>query len=349
MNKVMKMLPLSVLALGLATVGCGDGNDTIYIYTAHEQNRIDLFQSELNKQFPNYKIEVVSIGTDALFGELKANGTATQCDIFVGIEITNAEGLLLSNPNLFADLSDYDTSNYLDEVLEYQHDVTLEDGTVRKGHKKYHIQDREAGCILYSKSKLQALGLEVPTSYQDLLDSKYRGMITMPKTSKGTGYYFYNGYVSEHGKDNAISYFKQLKTSGNIYSFTGSEEASNLVGGTVAVALGMHFYSQTLVNKNSDLGITYFPEGSPNTYYTMGMINGREKNEKIKEVYDYFYSHVNYLDNAKMVPEKIYKDNPNPIEIANWEFPDKYTQMNGLLDYNYKKGLLDTWNSQIPA
>lgn len=348
MNKKLKLIPLALL--GVSTLAaCGSKDETIYIYTAHEQNRIDLFQSELNKKFPDYKIEVVSIGTDALFGELNANGTNTKCDIFVGIEITNAEGLLLSNPNLFADLSDYDTSNYLDEVLEYQKEVTLADGTKRAGHKKYHIQDREAGCILYSKSKLASLGLSVPTSYADLLDSKYNGMITMPKTSKGTGYYFYNGYVSAHSKDEAISYFKQLKTSGNIYNFTGSEEASNLVGGTVAVALGMHFYSQTLVNKNDDLGITYFAEGSPNTYYTMGMINGRQENAKVKEVYDYFYSHVNYLDNAKMVPEKIYKNNTNPVDIANWEYPDKYTEMNGLLDYNYKKGLLDTWNKEIPA
>lgn len=348
MNKLLKVLPLTMLSMSFLS-SCGGGEEKIYIFTAHEQNRIDLFQSELNKQFPNYKIEVVSIGTDALFGELKANGTNTQCDIFVGIEITNAEGLLLSNPNLFADLSDYDTSNYLDEVLEYQRDVTLADGTVRKGHKKYHIQDREAGCIFYSKSKLQSLGLDVPTSYQDLLDTRYKAMITMPKTSKGTGYYFYNGYVSEHGKENAIDYFKALKTGGNIYSFTGSEEASNLVGSTVAVALGMHFYSAQLANKNSDLGITYFDEGSPNTYYTMGMINGKQNKAHVKEVYDYFYNHVNYLDNANMVPEKIYKSNPNPIGIANWEYPDKYTQMNGLLDYNYKKGLLDTWNAEIPA
>lgn len=348
MNKKLKLIPLALLGVS-ALAGCGNGDETIYIYTAHEQNRIDLFQSELNKKFPDYKIEVVSIGTDALFGELDANGANSQCDIFVGIEITNAEGLLLKNPDIFADLSDYDTSCYLDEVLAYQNDYTLADGTVRKGHKKYHIQDREAGCILYSKSKLQSLGLSVPTSYNDLLDAKYKGMITMPKTSKGTGYYFYNGYVSEHGKDAAIDYFKQLKTSGNIYSFTGSEEASNLVGGTVAVALGMHFYSQTLVNKNDDLGITYFAEGSPNTYYTMGMLNGREKNEKIKEVYDYFYSYVNYLDNAKMVPEKIYKNNTNKVEIANWEYPNKYTDMHGLLDYNYKKDLLDTWGREIPA
>ena len=67
MNKIMKVLPLMVLSTSFLT-GCGGGDETIYIYTAHEQNRIDLFQSELNKQFPNYKIEIVSIGTDALFG-----------------------------------------------------------------------------------------------------------------------------------------------------------------------------------------------------------------------------------------------------------------------------------------
>ena len=140
--------------------------------------------------------------------ELQASGTRTQCDIFVGIEITNAEILLKDNKDLFADLSDYDTSNYVDEVLAYQNDVTLADGSTRKGHKKFHIQDKEAGCIVYSKS---LVGDEVPTSYNDLLNPKYKGKIIMPNPkSSGTGYYFYNGMASLVGKDAALTYFTSL-------------------------------------------------------------------------------------------------------------------------------------------
>ena len=149
MNKNLKLIPLTLLGVS-CLAGCNK-SDTIFIFTAHEENRIEQFNKELKEHFPKYDIQVVSKTTGALMSELQAQGKNTECDIFVGIEITNAEILLQENPDLFADLSDYDTSNYVDEVLEYQKDITLPefvqgknpDGTdkiraqtVRKGHKK---------------------------------------------------------------------------------------------------------------------------------------------------------------------------------------------------------------------
>ena len=117
MNKFKCLIPASLFAASLLT-GCGGGKKTIYIFTAHEENRIQLYNKELKEHFPDYNKfqREIKSGLD-LMSELQANGTRSQCDIFVGIEITNAEILLQGNENLFADLSDYDTSNYVDEVL----------------------------------------------------------------------------------------------------------------------------------------------------------------------------------------------------------------------------------------
>ncbi len=344
MNKVLKLLPFAALAV-TALVGCNK-KQTIFIFTAHEDNRIQLFNRELKSKFPNYDIKVVSKTTGALMSELQAQGTRTTCDIFVGIEITNAEILLKGNENLFADLSDYDTSHYVDEVLEYQKDIILADGTVRKGHKKYHIQDKEAGCIVYSKS---LVGDNIPTSYDDLLDSRYKNSIIMPnpKTS-GTGYYFYNGLASIYGKDSALSYFNNLDANIKEWSSSGSGPVKGVDKKEIAVGLGMHFQAVEYANRNSDIGITYFSEGSPYTLYTMGMINGKQNNSAVKEVYDYFFSYVNYLDNSQIVPETIYKSEyALTPTVENWKSPSDYgvdyTNMKNLLDPNYKNELLDAW------
>lgn len=344
MNKLIKVMPLAFFALP-SLIGCKNSK-TIFIFTAHEENRIQLFNKELKSKFPNYNIQVVSKTTGALMSELQAQGTRTQADIFVGIEITNAEILLQGNENLFADLSDYDTSHYVDEVLEYQKDVTLSDGTIRKGHKKYHIQDKEAGCIVYSKS---LVGDNVPTSYEDLLDSRFKGSIIMPNPkSSGTGYYFYNGLASLNGKEAALSYFNSLNANVKEWSSSGSGPVKGVDKKEIAVGLGMHFQAVEYANKNSDIGITYFAEGSPYTLYTMGMINGKEKNPAVKEVYDYFFSYVNYLDNSQIVPETIYKaEFALKPTVENWKSPNDYgvdyTAMKNLLDPNYKNELLDAW------
>ncbi|MBO7615257.1 MAG: extracellular solute-binding protein [Bacilli bacterium] len=344
MNKKLKLIPLALLGVSAMT-GC-NANDTIYIYTAHEDNRIAQFNKELKEKFPEYNIEIVSKTTGQLMAELESSGTSTDCDIFVGIEITNAEILLKKNADLFADLSDYDTSHYVDEVLEYQKDITLADGSVRKGHKKYHIQDKEAGCIVYSKS---LCGDNVPTSYNDLLDAKYQGKIIMPnpKTS-GTGYYFYNGLASLNGKDAALNYFNSLNANIKEWSASGSGPVKGVDKKEIAVGLGMHFQAVEYANKNDDIGITYFTEGSPYTLYTMGMINGKEKNAKVKEVYDYFFNYVNYLDNCNIVPETIYKKEfAKAVTVENWKSPSDYgvdyTAMKNLLDPDYKNELLDAW------
>ena len=344
MNKIRYLLPASLLAV-TALTGCAS-KPTVYIFTAHEENRIQLYNKELKEHFPNYNIQVVSKTTGNLMAELQAQGTRTQCDIFVGIEITNAEILLKGNENLFADLSDYDTSHFVDEVLEYQKDVTLADGTVRKGHKKYHIQDKEAGCIVYSKS---LVGENVPTSYQDLLDARFKGSIIMPNPkSSGTGYYFYNGLASLNGKDAALSYFNSLNTNIKEWSASGSGPVKGVDKKEISVGLGMHFQAVEYANKNSDIGITYFEEGSPYTLYTMGMINGKQTRAEVKEVYDYFFNCVNYLDNSQIVPETIYKAGfAKPVTVENWKSPSDYgkdyTAMKNLLDPNYKSELLDAW------
>ena len=344
MNKIRLLIPASLLAITSLT-GCNN-KSVVYIYTAHEENRIQLYNKELKQKFPNYNIQVVSKTTGDLMSGLQADGNKTQCDIFVGIEITNAEILLKNNPDLFADLSDYDTSHYVDEVLEYQKDQILADGSTRKGHKKYHIQDKEAGCIVYSKSKC---GDNVPTSYDDLLDAKYKNAIIMPNPkSSGTGYYFYNGLASLNGKEAALNYFKELDKNVKEWSSSGSGPVKGVDRQEIAVGLGMHFQAVEYANKNSDIGITYFKEGSPYTLYTMGMINGKQDKPEVKEVYDYFFNYVNYLDNSQIVPETIYKPEfAKKVTVENWKSPSDYgvdyTAMKNLLDPDYKQELLDAW------
>ena len=343
MNKLLRVIPLAAVAAGILA-GCGAGNDeTIYIYTPHESNRIELFKTELKEHFPDYKIEVIYQETGTIKSKLEADGKDISCDILVGIEITNAEIILNQNKDIFADLSSYDTSIYVDEVLEYQHDVTLADGTVRPGHKKYHIQDKEAGCIMINTKVLQEKHLAEPESYADLLKPEYKNLIVMPNpNSSGTGYYFYNGYASVHGVEEAKTYFKALAGNVKEFSSSGSGPTRGVTSGEIAIGLGMHFQAREAANKNPDIKIKWFDEGSPYSLYTMAMINGRETKKGVKEVYDYFYSHVNYLDNSKIVPETIYK-NPLPPEVPNWVTPSKYTPMKGLLDPQYKKDLLDAW------
>ena len=93
--------------------------DRVVIYTAAEDERIAYLQEALDKQFPDTEIVIQSLGTGQLLSRLQAEGSQTDCDIFYDLEVVNAEIILNANPELFADLSDYDFSVYDASVTGY--------------------------------------------------------------------------------------------------------------------------------------------------------------------------------------------------------------------------------------
>ena len=288
----------------------------------------------LKEQFPDKNIVVQYLDTGTLMSRLQSEGTGTDCDIAVGIEASNAEILLESNPGIFADLSDYDTSHYLDDVLTYQ-----------SRHHYYHIFDKEAGCIIVNTKVLSEKGLSEPTSFKDLLKDEYKGLIEMPnpKTS-GTGYYFYNGLVSEWGETEALNYFDSLAPSIKEFTASGSGPVKALNRDEIAIGLGMTFQAALYANENDNLKIIYFDEGSPYTLYTETIVSGKEKNSDVKEVYDYLYNTFTPLDKALYDPETIYKPEYQPVcEIPNYPTNITYMNMNGIFDPDYKSNLLDKW------
>ena len=335
MKKRNIFVTLAVLA-GLSELGltsCASSGN-IVIYSSLEDYRIARLETELKAKFPSKSIVVQYLDTGTLMSRLQSEGTFSDCDIQYGIEATNAEKLIENNSKLFADLSSYDTSHYLDNLLVYQ-----------QRHHLYHIMDKEAGSIILNTKVLKDKGLAEPTSFADLLDAKYKGLIEMPnpKTS-GTGYYWFNGLASTWGEEKAISYFDSL--SANIKEFTtsGSGPVKALNRDEVAVGLGMTFQAALYANENSNLKITYFEEGSPFTLYTQGIINGKEKKDGVKEVYDYLFDTFTPLDKALFCPETIYKPDYQPAsQIPNYPTNVKYMNMKGLFDPDYKTALLDKW------
>jgi len=333
-NKLVVTLPLLLISCTLS--GCGNDNQ-IVIFTSLEDYRITQLEADLKKNLPNQNVVVQYLDTGTLVSRLQSEGTSSDCDIALGVEATNMEKLISGNSALFADLSSYDSSHYLDELLQYP--------SYLAGKPVYHIFDKEAGSIILNTKVLADHGLTAPTSFADLLDSKYKGLIEMPnpKTS-GTGYYFLNGLVSSWGEEKALAYFDSLSSNIKEFTTSGSGPVKALNRDEIAIGLGMTFQAALYANENSNLKITYFEEGSPYTLYTMGVVNGKFNKNGVKEVYDYIYNTFTYDDKAKFCPETIYKPAFQPkCEIANYPTDVVYMNMKGLFDPSYKSSLLDKW------
>ena len=308
------------------------GKERVVIYTAAEDERIAYLQEELNKKFPDTEIVIQSLGTGQLLSRLQAEGKNSDCDIFYDLEVVNAEIILNADPDLFADLSEYDFSVYDASVTGYI-----------DRHHKYAVNGKTAGAFLVNTKLLEEKGLPVPESYEDMLKPEYAGLISMPSPkSSGTGYSYYNGMVTMLGEEAGMKYFEDLNPNIKEYTTSGSAPAKAAVRGDVMIAYGLLWQCVNYANENEGMAVVVPAEGLAFDLFTMGMISGHETKQAVKDVFTYLYSELNKPQCAKFNPDKIYADMP-ASEIKN--YPEKYEEitMKGLFDFAYKQDLLDKW------
>lgn len=303
---------------------CGSKKESVLIYTSAEDYRIQYMQQRLNEEFPQYDVKIEYMPTGNHAAKLLAEGTETDCDITYDLEYTYLEKM--AEAGILADLSDYDFSVFCDDVNQSTH---------------YMAEYRNGGAIIINKTVLDKYGLEIPASYNDLLKSEYKGLISMPNPySSGTGYMFLLAMVNERGEAAAFDYFDDL--SENILQFTssGAGPVNALVQGEVAIGLGITGMAVTAINNGAALEIIFFEEGSPYALYGQGIIAGKETRDAVREVYDFLYGTYGYENCEKFFPEPIYKEHRYTVE--NYPNNIKYCDMSNNTATE-KERLLSMW------
>lgn len=328
MKKLLSVLLVLALCLGgmTALAGCKKG-EKVVIYSSDEEYINEYFLGRLKKEFPNYNIQIEYLSTGKNAAKLQSEGKNTPCDIVWGLEV----GYLDNLTSLLADISSYSKDNYLDDM--------------KMGGSKYLVAHRYSGCMVVNTETLKSKGLDKPASYKDLLDSQYKGMVSMPDpSSSGTGYIFLKSMVNAWGQDATFSYFEKLKKNIKDFTSSGSGPINDLLMGEVAVALGMTSQAVMQINEGQPLEIIFDEEvGAPYTACGYGIIKGKEDKKAVKEVFDFFYNHLVQEEKDKFLPEAIFKDQQMKVEGYPQNIP--YADMKGNTA-EAKEKLLAVWNKK---
>jgi iron(III) transport system substrate-binding protein len=282
-------------------------------------------QQLLKKAFPSYGITIQVLTTGNCAAKLKAEGASTEADIILNLETAYLEGLT----DLFADLSSFDASEFLPELVP--------------SHHKHLPWDKSSGVVVISRKKLEERGLPAPGSYQDLLDPLYQGLLSMPnpKTS-GTGYMFLKGLVNAWGEAAAYEYFDNFAK--NVLQFTssGSGPVNALIQGEALIGLGMTITATEAVNnRGADFEMIFFEEGAPSVTTGMGIVKGKETRPAVQEVFKFAISTLVKEDKELYCPEPILKNQVNTIPHYPKNIP--YMDMTGINDTAEKERLLALW------
>ena len=312
MKKTLRTLSLIlavVAILGVTLTGCKKKKE-ILILTSSEDYKIEFLEKKMEEKFPDYDIvfEYKSSGDHAAY--LKASGKNSEYHITHDLEYGYLEELeklgYLANLEGIVDL-----------------DIYSEDTTAGS----YYVPElRTSGAVIINPEVMEEKGLDVPTSYEDLLDPQYKDLISMPNpASSGTGYMFLISLVNEWGEDEAFEYFDAL--SENVLSFTtsGSGPVNALITKEVAIGLGMTPNAVTKINEGYDLDILFFEEGSPYSVYGQGIVAGNEEDEVVVEVFKYLSGELTESMCQEFFPESIYRD--KTFSAENYPSDIKYSDM----------------------
>lgn len=319
-----KIMYLFLTILLIFVTGCTNNNESIIIYSSAEEERNDVLKEQLKQKFPDLDITVQYMATGNNAAKIKAEGENVEADIILGLETSQMEGL----KDNFADLSYYDDSYYLDGI--------------NPEHNKFLTFEKYTASLTIDKTYFEEHNLNVPKSYDDLLNSEYKGLIAMPdpKTS-GTGYMYYLNVVNIKGEDAALKYFDELSKNIKQFTTSGSGPISLLKQGEIAIAMGMTYQGVAEINNGANYEVIELDTKTPYNTTASAIIKGRETKNNVKEVFQFIMTDFLKYDKENFVPGKILKDQENKIK----NFPTTLTDadMTGIDSLDTKNELISKW------
>ena len=166
-----KIIALCLVFIALSTVlvfkSCSS-EETILIYTSTEDYNMELLQKRLNENFPNYKIKVEYMSTSNIATKIIEEGENCECDIVYQLEYGYLD-LIIDNNRLTNISGKYNMSIFAED--------TLSDNKIN-----YILPStRCGGGIIINNKVLQDNNIPKPKSYNDLLSSKYKGLLSIIK------------------------------------------------------------------------------------------------------------------------------------------------------------------------
>lgn len=324
MKKLLAIIvAATVLFTLLATVG---GEESIVICSSAEQFRNDELQAQLNERFPDKNIIVMYMSTGKAASKVYAEGAGTEIDILVGLET----GYLSKIEDNLADISGLSTINYTEGLTPADND------------NHWVTWERQAGAIIINRKILEKHGLEAPTCYEDLLKPEYKDLIAMPDPkSSGTGYFFYKSWVNSMGTEGALEYADALYKNLKQLTESGSGPIKMLKQGEVGIGLALTFNAVNEINDGQPLEIIFPETGSPYSLTGTAMVEGRELDPEIVEVYEYIINDFLVYDKENFSPENIYEGQVNKVE--NYPVDIIYADMTGIQEIQEKERLLALW------
>jgi iron(III) transport system substrate-binding protein len=222
---------------------------SITVYTAFEDDQIDKYLESFKEQYPDIDVEVIRESTGTLIAKVIAEKDNPVADVIWG---TSASVLLQLEP--YGLIQGYKPEG-TDQLDPRFYDSTSE-------------EPLWTGCDVYETAFLvntqvcEEAGVEVPQSFEDLIDPCYEGMIVMPDpTSSGTGMLSVNGILQIMGEEDGWEYLEALNKNISCYTTSGSKPAKMAAAGECGIGISFGYRCAQLLAEGNPVEVVFPSEG----------------------------------------------------------------------------------------
>lgn len=355
MKKKLILLAMTMIMAMTSLTGCvttqqeaqsagadasSEEENVLNVYTALEDEQVTDYLEEFKELHPDVTVNVTRESTGVITSRLLAEKDNPVADVVWGLSATSL--LVLKQEGM---LEPYAPEG-VDRILPQFKDTDETPSWVG-------IDAWETAWIV-NKEVLKSHGIDtVPTSYQDLLDPKYKGLIAMSNpASSGTGLLTVNGILTLYGEEEGWNYLDELDKNVAVYMHSGSQPAKETAAGEYGIGISFGYRClQSAEEVGSDICEAVFPEeGSGWDMEANALIKKANEKDIAKEFLDWAISDnimTKYATNYPIVAIGVGDDIPegyssNPLDQL---IPD--------IDFNKaaadRESILAEWSERYDA
>lgn len=244
----------------------------VNVYTTWDDTLTGCLLEEMKEVHPGLTVNIIKMNGGEMMTRIEAEASNPQADFIMG---AGCEGYInLANKGLLTPYQSPNASGYAD----FNHD---------KDWNWYAFNNSYLGFYC-DKEWFASKGMELPDSWEDLLDPRLEGqiVITNPGTST-TGYMVLSTLVQLMGEKEGLEYYKKLDKNVKTYASGGSGPSQSVALGEAPVGIGYMQHGMLLIQEGyTNMTITAPSEGTGTEITGSAIIKNCKNLENAKALAD---------------------------------------------------------------
>ncbi|MFN3881206.1 MAG: ABC transporter substrate-binding protein [Nitrincola lacisaponensis] len=308
----------------------------ITVYSALEEDEINAYLTAAAADMPDLKVNVLRLSTGDLGARLIAEASNPQADVLWGFAVTN-----ILNPQISQLLEPYAAAGIEQLPTEF-----------RDAENNWFAATGYMGAFCVNTARLEARGLPMPTSWQDLTNPVYKGEIVMPDpSSSGTGYLQIAAILQGMGDEAGWQLIKDLDPNMAQYTTSGSRPCRMAQVGEYAIGASLSFVAMQAIEQGYPVEMVIPADWAGFELEASGLIKGSRNAVDAKRFLDWtlsssaaeVYSEYKAIITLPDVPRSPLAEQAGlPEDLTAVLFPMDFAKSG-----SEREHILNTWKSTV--